>query len=92
MLTQFNRDERKRLNLEKVAFVLSERPSFRVGMIAHVIGVSERTCYRYLAELKESAVIVHEGKGRYVCATQIRSQKVLLQDRSELSCATPVCS
>lgn len=62
----FNRDERKLLNLEKVAFVFDERPYFRIRNVANLVGVSNRTCYRYLAKLMGDVIVLRESRGKYI--------------------------
>ena len=73
MMVDFNRDERKLLNLEKVVFILAESPFFRVANIAKLLGVSERTCYRYLSELQSRALVERRSRGKYFSVKEFYS-------------------
>lgn len=69
-MSEFNRDERKMLNLRMVAYILAESSCFRVRNISRLIGVSERTCYRYVAELVRSNVVMRVSRGKYISDRQ----------------------
>lgn len=71
LLLELNRSERKSLNKAKVLFVVSECPHFHVHDISQAIEVSERTCYRYMAELRFEEGIIRVSRGRYQCAKVI---------------------
>lgn len=49
-----NRDERKLQREAMLLFALAEWPRLTVSQLAYLIGVSERTCYRYLSSMRKT--------------------------------------
>ena len=55
---ELNRDERKMQREEMLLYALGQWPDLSLPQLAYLLGVSERTCYRYLSSLRGKGITV----------------------------------
>ncbi len=55
---ELNRDERKMQREEMLLYALGQWPDLSLSQLAYLLGVSERTCYRYLSSLRGKGITI----------------------------------
>lgn len=80
-----NRDEQKKLNMQKIVFILAERPGFAVMNIARVLDISERTVHRYISQMVDDQIILQTARGKYQNAKYFEARLLQKEVQSEYS-------